>query len=121
VRDRGRLPFELVWGPRRPVGLECGAETSIDQAIRRMARYWAWVAYVRGDLPSQWSELDPTLRGILRTVWPECAGEDWGDSRHPIEALYGALVYSLRSRMWSPNSPQWYNAGLFHAYGTVHG
>jgi ribonucleoside-diphosphate reductase alpha chain len=115
----GASHFELVWGPRRPVGLECGAETSIDQAIRRMARYWAWVAHVRGDLPSQWSELDPTLRGILRTVWSECAGEDWGDSRHPIEALYGALVHSLRARMWSPNSPQWYNAGLFLAYGTV--
>lgn len=31
--------------------------------------------------------------------------------------VYDELVYMLLAQMWAPNSPQWFNTGLFHAYG----
>ena len=31
--------------------------------------------------------------------------------------VYDELAYMMLAQMWAPNSPQWFNTGLFHAYG----
>lgn len=31
--------------------------------------------------------------------------------------LYDELVYGLLNQMWAPNSPQWFNTGLYNSYG----
>ena len=33
------------------------------------------------------------------------------------QIVYDELAYMLLAQMWAPNSPQWFNTGLFHAYG----
>jgi ribonucleoside-diphosphate reductase alpha chain len=48
---------------------------------------------------------------------------DWGerygyfDSPEDAQAFYDELVYMLLHQMAAPNSPQWFNTGLFYAYG----
>ncbi|MDR2899595.1 MAG: ribonucleoside-diphosphate reductase, partial [Clostridiales bacterium] len=37
------------------------------------------------------------------------------ETQKPI--LYDELVFMLINQMWAPNSPQWFNTGLWHAYG----
>lgn len=33
------------------------------------------------------------------------------------DVVYNELVYMFLNQMWAPNSPQWFNTGLNHAYG----
>ena len=76
-------------GPNVPAaGATFGPEPGVDAAIRRMARFWAWTALERGDV-----------------------------GREGAERFYALTVEALRLQVFSPNSPAWYNAGLWHAYG----
>ena len=51
------------------------------------------------------------------------AWQDWGkkykyfDNEEDSKAFYDELVYMLLNQMSAPNSPQWFNTGLFWAYG----
>ena len=38
-------------------------------------------------------------------------------SKEQSQIVYDELAYMLLAQMWAPNSPQWFNTGLFHAYG----
>jgi ribonucleoside-diphosphate reductase alpha chain len=38
-------------------------------------------------------------------------------SKEQGQIVYDELAYMLLAQMWAPNSPQWFNTGLFHAYG----
>jgi len=66
-----------------------GAETSIKQVVHRLAATW----------------------------------KDWGerynyfDSPEDAEIFYDETVYTLIKQVAAPNSPQWFNTGLYHAYG----
>src|SRR5882757_5249595 len=66
-----------------------GRETSIKQVAHRMANCWR--------------------------VW----GERYGYFATPADAqvFYEELVYSILNQMCVPNSPQWFNTGLFESYG----
>lgn len=66
-----------------------GGETSVRQVVHRMALAWrSWGARY----------------GYFR-------------SAEAAEAFYDESVYMLLSQMAAPNSPQWFNTGLFEAYG----
>lgn len=67
----------------------CQTERSMKQVAHRLALCW-------------------------RTV-----GEKYGyfDTPDDAQAFYDEIVFMLLAQMAAPNSPQWFNAGLFHAYG----
>jgi ribonucleoside-diphosphate reductase alpha chain len=48
-------------------------------------------------------------------VWGERAG--YFDTPEDAEAFYEEILYMLACQMAAPNSPQWFNTGLYEAYG----
>ncbi len=46
-------------------------------------------------------------------------GEEYGyfDSEKDAQVFYDELCYMLASQIAAPNSPQWFNTGLYYAYG----
>jgi len=48
-------------------------------------------------------------------------GEKYGyfETREDAQAFYDEICYMLAEQMAAPNSPQWFNTGLFLAYGIV--
>ena len=84
-----RLPDWLC--PHAPAkGDSCtSAETSAHQAFHRLAGHWTYTAY---------------LHEYFETA--EC-----------YHAFYDELYYMLANQIFSPNSPQWFNTGLWWAYG----
>ncbi|HVZ56893.1 MAG TPA: vitamin B12-dependent ribonucleotide reductase [Chitinophagaceae bacterium] len=66
-----------------------GRETSVRQVAHRLANCWR--------------------------VW----GERYGYFATPADAqvFYDELVYSILNQMCVPNSPQWFNTGLYESYG----
>ena len=75
----------------RKAGLKdpVGHETSMRQVVHRMVAFW--VASLEDE-------------GMIQ-----------GEEQKQI--LYDELVYLLLSQSFAPNSPQWFNTGLKHAYG----
>ena len=65
-----------------------GHETSMKEVVARMVNFW-----------------------ILSL---ENAGLISGDQ---VDILHDELTYTMLNQMWAPNSPQWFNTGLAHAYG----
>ena len=66
-----------------------GSETSVKQVVHRLADCWKQWGYKYGYFTS---EKDATI-------------------------FYDELVYSLLSQNAAPNSPQWFNTGLYSSYG----
>lgn len=66
-----------------------GRETSAKQVAHRMANCWK--------------------------VWGERYG--YFASEHDATVFYDELVYSILNQMCVPNSPQWFNTGLYESYG----
>ncbi|HPD66150.1 MAG TPA: vitamin B12-dependent ribonucleotide reductase [Bacteroidia bacterium] len=75
-------------GVPRPDGTT-GRETSIKEVVHRMANDW------------------------------KCWGEEYGyfNSAEDAQAFYDEIVYMLLAQIASPNSPQWFNTGLYRSYG----
>src|SRR6201988_1258863 len=66
-----------------------GRETSVKQVAHRMANCWR--------------------------VWGERYG--YFASEKDAQVFYEELVYSILNQMCVPNSPQWFNTGLYESYG----
>lgn len=66
-----------------------GAENSIKQVVHRLAGTW--------------------------TDWGK--RYDYFDTDEDVAAFYDEVVYMLLNQMAAPNSPQWFNTGLFNMYG----
>jgi len=66
-----------------------GRETSAKQVAHRLAHCWR--------------------------VWGERYG--YFDSEKDAQVFYEELVYSILNQMCVPNSPQWFNTGLYESYG----
>jgi len=66
-----------------------GAETSIKQVVHRLADCWKY--------------------------W----GEKYGyfASKQEAQNFYDEIVFTLLAQIAAPNSPQWFNTGLYHSYG----
>ena len=63
-------------------------ETSFKQVVTRMVNFW-----------------------ILALIDEKLINED------QKQILFDELAFTLIHQMWAPNSPQWFNTGLYHAYG----
>jgi len=66
-----------------------GAETSVKMVATRLASTWR-----------HWGEIS-----------------DYFDSAEDAQAFEDELKYMIVAQMCAPNSPQWFNTGLAHAYG----
>ncbi|MEZ4087302.1 MAG: adenosylcobalamin-dependent ribonucleoside-diphosphate reductase [Candidatus Gracilibacteria bacterium] len=56
--------------------------------------------------------------GRLTSTWRHWGEEnDYFDSKEDAQAFEDELNYMLTGQMAAPNSPQWFNTGLAHAYG----
>ena len=66
-----------------------GRETSVKQVAHRMANCWR--------------------------VWAERYG--YFNSKQDADVFYEELVYSILDQACVPNSPQWFNTGLYESYG----
>ncbi|MCX8019372.1 MAG: vitamin B12-dependent ribonucleotide reductase [Chitinophagaceae bacterium] len=66
-----------------------GRETSVKQVAHRLANCWK--------------------------VWGERCG--YFASAEDAQIFYDELVYSILNQMCVPNSPQWFNTGLYESYG----
>ncbi len=53
----------------------------------------------------------------LVNFWTESLLDEGVVSREQMRIIYDELAYTLLAQMWAPNSPQWFNTGLYHAYG----
>ena len=84
----------------------------------------AWKAFVpkaQQALATDWAEGESDARQVfhrLAFTWAE-----WGrksgyfDSESDAQAFYDEILYMLAHQMAAPNSPQWFNTGLFAVYG----
>lgn len=66
-----------------------GRETSIKQVAHRMAHCWR--------------------------MWGERYG--YFESKQDAQVFYDELIYSILNQSCAPNSPQWFNTGLYEVYG----
>ena len=67
-----------------------GAETSLQQVVHRMVQFWVDSAYSEGII-----------------------------TRSEKFVMYDELAYMLLNQMWAPNSPQWFNTGLYSSYNII--
>ena len=40
-------------------------------------------------------------------------------AKEDYQIFYDEIAYGLLHQMWAPNSPQWFNSGLYHSYGLI--
>lgn len=80
---------EFLWRHVPAKGATFGGETSAKQVFHRLAGTWTY-----------WG-------------WKEGLFEDENDAK----IFYDELVYMLATQRAAPNSPQWFNTGLYWAYG----
>ncbi|WP_027624408.1 vitamin B12-dependent ribonucleotide reductase [Clostridium lundense] len=71
---------------------ECGYENSMKMVAHRMVNFWC------ESLSDE---------GILK-------------SKDEKNIFYDEMIYALLAQMYAPNSPQWFNTGLYTSYG-IHG
>lgn len=68
---------------------ETGHEVSMKQVVHRMVNFWTLAMVDEGMIETQ----------------------------NERDMVYDELAYMMLNQMWAPNSPQWFNTGLFHSYG----
>ena len=73
---------------KKGVPTERGEEHSMRQLVHRMVNFWTLALEDEGLLNKEQSKI-----------------------------VYDELSFMLLAQMWAPNSPQWFNTGLFHSYG----
>jgi len=93
-----------------------GSETSFRQVAHRIASHWTYAGWNRGYF------------GPTTTLQDGVAGQEPEDfetrtiitpaSEENARAFYDEIVYMLCAQMVAPNSPQFFNTGLWWAYGT---
>jgi ribonucleoside-diphosphate reductase alpha chain len=89
------LPHWL--SPSKPMTIGTGGETSAHQVFHRMAGHWTYSAYLSGYFTD--NDLDETA------------------TETNAKSFYDELYYMLAMQIAAPNSPQWFNTGLWWAYG----
>lgn len=78
-----------LWRHDAKEGTSFGSETSAKQVFDRLAGTWTYWGFKN----------------------------NYFDTEEDALAFYDELRYQLASQMCAPNSPQWFNTGLFWAYG----
>lgn len=100
-------------------------EAGVGAAIVRLARFWTWTAWWRGDFAGDAHPVLAAAVGWDRWTAP-LQNSERGQTPGALEArrawsFFCAVRDDLILRRWSPNSPAWYNAGLWHSYGLRRG
>lgn len=93
-----------------------GGETSVRQTVHRIAGHLAFVAATNGYCDPSEDEVKAQLRGATELTYEDSL--EVLRNRN-ARAFYDELVYSLLAQLAAPNSPQWFNTGLWWAYGTL--
>jgi len=60
-----------------------------------------------------------SLKHIIHRMvhfWTEALADEKIIDNSQKAIVYDELAFMMISQMWAPNSPQWFNTGLFHAY-----
>lgn len=66
------------------------------------------------------TEHETSLRQVIHRMvdfWCKSAVDEKIIDKTDYEVLYDELAWMMCDQMWAPNSPQWFNTGLKHAYG----
>src|ERR1035437_5136930 len=106
--EQGVTPTWLC--PSRSVGGVTGSEQSVKEVVRRMVGHWTYTGYQNG-------YFDPTPEQITE------AGVRNHDKNKQLlkeenaRAYYDEMCFMLLSDLAAPNSPQFFNTGLWWAYG----
>jgi ribonucleoside-diphosphate reductase alpha chain len=85
-----------LWRREADPSIPTGPETSAKQVFHRMVGHWAYVG---------WKEDYFRQR------------DDHGNAEEQARAFYDELYWMLAHQYAAPNSPQWFNTGLWWAYG----
>lgn len=95
---------------------DIGGETSVKQVIHRIVGHWTFVGYLNG-----YFDVSPEEAASRRAERREDASEAIGIPNilrgENAKAFYDEMVYMFLYQMGAPNSPQWFNTGLWWAYG----
>lgn len=89
LKEKG-IPQWLAPAKGQPGMVHTGGETSIRQVVHRMVGHWAFTGWCNGY---------------------------FGKDEAVAKAFYDDMAYILLNQMAAPNSPQWFNTGLWWAYG----
>jgi len=107
-----QLPAWLC--PQKAVGKETTGETDIREVIRRIVGHWTFTGYVEG-------YFDPDLDQLPH---PISVGKKANPNKiiaalreENARAYFDEMCYIMLAQMGAPNSPQWFNTGLWWAYG----
>ena len=82
---------------------EFGGETSAHQVFHRLAGHWTYTGWKHGYFK------------VPKTSMIE--SHAWQNSEEMAQAFYDEIYLMLAHQMAAPNSPQWFNTGLWWAYG----
>lgn len=83
-------------------GATLGAETSARQVFHRLAGHWTYNGFVKG-----------YFRDAGNGEYMDAVRFEQDNAR----IFYDEIYYMLANQMAAPNSPQWFNTGLWWAYG----
>lgn len=81
-------------------------ETSLGQVVHRMVMFWTDALIDEGLIEGKWKKKKD------RSI-PQNGYKKFTDAYY----FYNDCVYTLLKQMWAPNSPQWFNSGIYLAYG----
>ncbi len=95
-------------------GSTFGGETSIKQVVHRIVGHWTFTGFKQGYFNASESQKAQSLgdANITSRHTAECKFREAN-----AKAFYDEMVYMLLNQMAAPNSPQWFNTGLWWAYG----
>ncbi len=105
---------------------KAGVPTRLSKVEEETVPSWLWRSTADHEALAQLPERErSTGEHSGKQVFERLAGTwtYWGwkggyfDSEEDARAFFDELVYMLASQMAAPNSPQWFNTGLFWAYG----
>ncbi|MCL2640697.1 MAG: adenosylcobalamin-dependent ribonucleoside-diphosphate reductase, partial [Phycisphaerales bacterium] len=94
-------------------GATTGGETSVKQVIHRIVGHLTYTGYVNGYFEASADQL-------LQPVASPCDSLGSIPAKYREQnarAYYDEMVYMMLHQMGAPNSPQWFNSGLWWAYG----
>lgn len=118
---KGEVPRWLC--PRAPsLGAKIGGETSTRQIFRRLAGHWTYAAFKTGYFDDPDNPRPQALPAYQHddgtTTIDRSALDSYLQAREQTaQVFYDEIFHALASQMAAPNSPQWFNTGIWWAYG----
>ena len=98
--------------------LSVGGETSIRSVVHRIVGHWTYVGFKNGYFDASEAQIARGKIGI-GTVREGTSFEDIMKAVREMNAraYFDEMIYMMLAQKAAPNSPQWFNSGLFWAYG----